>query len=106
MAPENKLPLIPPGEILQEEYLLPLGVSQNQLARDLGVPAQRVNQIVRGQRSITLDTALRLAEYFRTSPEFWLNLQMQYDLRKARAESAPERIRREVRPRRAGGRAA
>ncbi len=87
-----------PGEILAEEYLAPLDISQNRLARDLAVPAQRISQIVRGERAVTLDTALRLASYFKTSPEFWLNLQQQYDLRTARAQRLPERIEREVRP--------
>lgn len=93
-----ELPPVHPGEILAEEFLAPLSISQNRLARDLAVPAQRVSQIVRGERAVTLDTALRLAAYFKTSPEFWLNLQQQYDLRTARAQHLPERIEREVRP--------
>ena len=97
----EKLPTIPPGEVLLEEFLKPLGISQNRLGRDIGVPAQRVSRIVKGQRAITLDTALRLAEYFETSPEFWLNLQMSFELRKARAGHMGERIKREVRPREA-----
>lgn len=92
------LPIITPGEILVEEFLTPNGISQNRLGRDLAIPAQRVNDIVRGRRAITTDTALRLAEYFGTTPEFWLNLQVQYDIRKARAEKVTERIHREVRP--------
>jgi antitoxin HigA-1 len=64
-----------PGEILLEEYLNPLGLSQKKLDRDLGIPAQRVNAIVRNRRAITVDTALRLARYFKTTPQFWLNLQ-------------------------------
>ncbi|MBK6733990.1 MAG: HigA family addiction module antidote protein [bacterium] len=73
-----------PGEILQEEFLVPLELSQNQLARDLGVPPRRVNEIVLGKRRISADTALRLARYFGTSPEFWLQLQMDHDLESER----------------------
>lgn len=76
----ERLPNIHPGEILQEEFLEPMGISQNQLARDVRVPANRINAIVRGQRAITADTALRLAKYFGTSAAFWLGLQMDYDL--------------------------
>ncbi len=76
----ERLPNIHPGEILQEEFLDPMGITQNQLARDIRVPANRINAIVRGQRTITADTALRLAMYFGTSAEFWLGLQMDYDL--------------------------
>jgi antitoxin HigA-1 len=86
-----------PGEILLEEYLAPLKISQNRLGRDLGVPAQRINGIIRGKRSLTVDTALRLATYFKTSPQFWLNLQMHYDLEMARETRLAERIRQEVR---------
>lgn len=76
----RKLPPIHPGEILLEEFLHPLGISQYQLAKDISVPPRRINEIVHGQRSITADTALRLARYFRTSERFWLNLQSRYDL--------------------------
>jgi len=69
-----------PGEILLEEFLKPLGVSQYQLAKDVGVPARRINEIAHGQRRITADTALRLSRYFGTSERFWLNLQSRYDL--------------------------
>ena len=69
-----------PGEILLEEFLTPLGLSQNQLANDIGVPPRRINEIVHGKRRITADTALRLAHYFKMSPQFWLGLQMDYDL--------------------------
>ena len=72
--------LIHPGEILDAEFLKPLGISQNQLALDLHVPAPRINAIVRGKRSITADTALRLGAYFGMEPQFWLNLQGNYDL--------------------------
>lgn len=71
---------VPPGEILAEEYLVPLNISQYRLAADIGVPAPRITEIVHGRRSITADTALRLARYFGTSDRFWLNLQTRYDL--------------------------
>ena len=69
-----------PGEILSEEFLIPLGLSQNKVALDIRVPARRINEIVHGKRRITADTALRLARYFDMSPQFWLGLQMDYDL--------------------------
>jgi len=69
-----------PGEILLEEFLRPMGLSQNRLATDIGVPPRRVNEIVLGKRRLTADTALRLAKYFGMSPQFWLGLQMDYDL--------------------------
>lgn len=75
-----KLPPVYPGEILLEEYLEPLGVSQYRLAKDINVPPRRINEIVHGTRFITADTALRLALYFGTSERFWLNLQTRYDL--------------------------
>ena len=93
----ESLPPVHPGEVLLEEYLKPLGISQNRLARDLGVPAQRVNDIIRKNRSVTVDTALRLARYFHTTPKFWLNLQMHYDLEMARESHLVERINRDVR---------
>lgn len=71
---------IHPGEILKDEFLVPLDMSQYRLAKDICVPPRRINEIVLGKRSITADTALRLARYFSTSPQFWLNLQTQYDL--------------------------
>jgi addiction module HigA family antidote len=91
----TKLTPVHPGEILTEEFLAPLGISRNRLAIDLGVPASRIDQIARGKRSITADTAVRLALYFGNSPEFWLNLQSAYDL-KLEKENLPE-IRRQVR---------
>ena len=97
--PEEKLPPVHPGEILLEEYLQPLGISQNRLGRDLNVPAQRINEIIRGKRAITVDTALRLARYFHTTPQFWLNLQSHYDLATAEATHLLARINREVRER-------
>ena len=84
------LELIPPGEILLEEFMRPLGVSQNRLSRDIDIPASRVSEIVRGVRSVTADTALRLGAYFGTSAEMWMNLQTDHDLRLARAERWPE----------------
>ena len=93
------LPPIHPGEILLEEFLNPLGISQNKLGRELGIPAQRINEIVRGKRAISVDTALRLARYFGTTPQFWLNLQMRYDIETARKTRLVDRIYKEVRVR-------
>ena len=84
-----------PGEMLREEFLIPLGISQNALAMKIRVPATRIGDIIHGRRSITTDTALRLARFFGNSPEFWMNLQQQYDLSKARRE-LNETIDREV----------
>lgn len=81
---EKLLAPVTPGEILLEEYLVPLEMSQNELARRLGVPANRINQIVNGRRAITAETALLLGKFFSTSPEFWLGLQNDYDLEIAR----------------------
>lgn len=78
----KNLELITPGTILWEEFMEPLGVTQNQMARDLDVTAGRINEIIHGKREITPDTALRLSKYFKTSPEFWLNLQSSFSLRK------------------------
>jgi addiction module HigA family antidote len=80
MAAETIMPPVHPGEILLEEFLGPLSLSQYQLANDLAVPARRINEIVHGQRRISADTALRLARYFGTSECFWMNLQTRYDL--------------------------
>jgi len=78
---KNKLVAnITPGEILQEEFLRPMGITQYRLARDIGVPPRRINEIAKGQRAITADTALRLGRYLQMSPQFWLNLQTHYDL--------------------------
>jgi addiction module HigA family antidote len=76
----RKSPPIHPGELLLEEFLEPLGISQYRLAKDMSVPPRRINEIVHGTRSITADTALRLARFFGTSERFWLNLQTRYDL--------------------------
>jgi addiction module HigA family antidote len=89
---------ITPGAILLEEFLKPLAVSQNELARSLAVPPGRVNDIVRGRRSITRDTAARLAIYFRTTPDLWINLQARYDSKIAARKLMPA-IARRVRPR-------
>jgi len=78
--PRKRLEPVHPGEILLEEFLLPMELSQNQLARDIGVPPRRINEIVLGKRRLTADTALRLARYFSMSAEFWLGLQMDYEL--------------------------
>jgi addiction module HigA family antidote len=93
----KRLAPVHPGEILLEEFLKPLKISQNRLGRDLGVPAQRINEIIRGRRTITVDTALRLAKYFGTTPQFWLNLQARYDLEMAVETRLVEKINREVR---------
>ena len=93
---ENRLMPIHPGEVLAEEFLTPMGLSQNKLAMDIHVPARRINEIVQGKRRITADTALRLARYFGMSPQFWLGLQMDYDLDVASDELA-DRLDREVR---------
>ena len=95
---KNNMRPIHPGEILREEYMLPLGLSANALARALGVTAARINDIVRRRRGITGDTALRLARYFGTDPQSWLNLQAIYDLRVAEI-AAGKRIERRVKPR-------
>jgi len=87
-----------PGEVLAEEFLKPLGLSVNALAMALRVPATRVGAVVKGERGVTADTALRLARFFGTSPEFWINLQAMHDLTKARQESGA-RIARDVQPR-------
>jgi addiction module HigA family antidote len=79
---KKKLAPIHPGEILMEEFLKPLGISQYRLAKDISVPARRINEIVQAKRSISADTALRLSRYFNLSERFWLNLQARYDLEK------------------------
>ena len=89
---------IHPGEVLLEEFLRPMDLSQNRLARELAVPPRRINEIVLGKRSITPDTALRLARYFGTSERFWLGLQADFDLEEARLNLAGQ-IEREITPR-------
>src|SRR5882762_5253801 len=76
---------ITPGEILDEEFLKPMGITQYRLAKDISVPRRRINEIVKGQRAISADTALRLGKYFGMAPQFWLNLQTHYDLEKEQA---------------------
>src|SRR5207302_7190972 len=91
----QKLAPVHPGEILLEEFLTPLGISQYRLARDTSVPPRRINEIVRGTRAITADTALRLARHFGTTERFWLNLQAHYDL-EVQKERLAGRLEREV----------
>jgi addiction module HigA family antidote len=88
---------IHPGEILLEEFLQPMGISQYRLAKDVSVPQRRISEITQGKRSITADTALRLGRYFRMEAQFWLNLQSRYDLLRAEDE-LDERLDKEVRP--------
>jgi len=92
---KKKLHSVHPGEVLLEEFLKPLQLSQNRLALNIGVPARRINEIVLEKRGVTADTALRLAKFFGTSAEFWLGLQAQYDL-DVTAEALGERLDREV----------
>ena len=91
----RKLPPIHPGEILLEEFLTPMEISQYRLAKDINVPPRRINEIVLGKRSITADTALRLSEYFGLSEKFWLNLQMKYNLEVTK-DKLKERLKKEV----------
>jgi addiction module HigA family antidote len=91
----EKLSPVHPGEILLEEFLKPLGLSQNKLALSIRVPARRINEIVHGKRRVTADTALRLAQFFDMSPQFWLGLQMDYDLDVAQDEIG-EQLKQEV----------
>lgn len=95
MKKARPIPPIHPGEILQEEFLDPLALSQYRLARDMNVPPRRINEIVHGKRAITADTALRLARYFGTTDRFWLNLQVHYDLETQRRKLGA-RLNREV----------
>jgi len=99
---KNKIPPVHPGEILLEEFLKPMGVSQNRLALDMRVPPRRINEIVHGKRRITADTALRLARYFGMSAQFWLGLQMDYDL-DTEEDKLGERLGKEVRQHVASG---
>ena len=92
----TKLKNIHPGEVLLEEFLVPMGISQNLIARETGVPPRRINEIVHGKRAVTADTALRLARYFGTSEEFWMGLQSDYDLEEARNKLG-SRLQQEVR---------
>ena len=91
-----KMAPLHPGEILLEEFLKPMNLSQNKLALDIRVPARRINEIVHGKRRITADTALRLAKYFKMSPQFWLGLQMDYDIDVA-GDQLADRLDQEIR---------
>jgi addiction module HigA family antidote len=93
--PDKKLPPVHPGEVLLEEFLEPMEISQYRLAKDISVPPRRINEIVHGKRSITADTALRLSRYFGTSEKFWLNLQTGYDLEVER-DRLGDRLEQEV----------
>jgi addiction module HigA family antidote len=92
---KKKLKPVHPGEVLLEEFLKPMGLSQNRVALNIGVPPRRINEIILEKRRITADTALRLARFFGTSPEFWLGLQAQYDL-DVTSDELGERLEREV----------
>ena len=93
----KKLEPVPPGEILQEEFMRPLEISQNKLARDLDVPVARINDIVHARHGITANTALRLGKYFETTAEFWMNLQSRYDLKIAKRDDWPT-VEKNIRP--------
>jgi antitoxin HigA-1 len=92
---QSKIPPIHPGEVLLEDFLVPLGISQYRLSKDIKVPPRRINEIVHGKRSITAGTALRLARYFSTSDRFWLNLQAHYDL-EVEKDRLGDRLEKEV----------
>lgn len=98
----KKLSPVHPGEVLAEEFLVPMGLSQNAVARAIGVPPRRINEIVHGSRRVTADTALRLARFFGTSPEFWLGLQMDYEL-DVETDRLESRLESEVKPYRRAG---
>lgn len=95
MESEDRLPPVHPGEVLLEDFMKPLGLSQYRVAHDIGVTPMRISQIVNGNRSVTVDTAMRLARYFGTSPDVWLRLQARYDLEVAKLEYG-DQIHREV----------
>jgi antitoxin HigA-1 len=99
---KKTLPPIHPGEILREEFLLPMGVSQYRLAKEIGVSPRRINEIVHGKRAVSADTALRLSRYFGMSERFWINLQGRYDI-EVEKDLLADRLDREVRPRVAAG---
>ena len=92
---KNGMRPIPPGEILNEEFLKPLGLTANALTKAIGLPANRIMAILKDQRGITMDTAIRLGTFFKTSAEFWMNLQMTYDLRTAEKE-LPATVRKRI----------
>jgi len=95
MSNEKRLPPIHPGEILMEEFLKPMGISQYRLAQDISVPPRRINEIVHGKRAVTPDTALRLSRYFGLSERFWINLQARYDL-EIEKDRLQDRLEKEV----------
>ncbi len=90
MKKEKLLPLVTPGEILTEEFLTPLGITEYRLSKDIGVPPRRINEIVNGARAVSVDTAIRLGQYFGTTAQFWLNLQTDYDIRRMQRDGAPK----------------
>lgn len=90
MKKEKLLPLVTPGEILSEEFLTPLRITEYRLSKDIGVPPRRINEIVSGARAVSVDTAIRLGQYFGTTAQFWLNLQTDYDIRRMQREGAPK----------------
>ena len=92
---KNRLRPVPPGEVLNEEFLKPLGLTANALAKAIGVPPNRITAILKDERRITGDTAIRLGTFFKTSAEFWMNLQMTYDLRNAE-KALPARVRKSI----------
>ena len=92
---KNGMRPVPPGEILNEEFLKPLGMTANALAKAIGVPANRITAILKGERGITGDTAIRLGTFFKTSAQFWMNLQMIYDLRNAE-KALPAKVRKGI----------
>ena len=94
---EQKMAPIHPGEVLYEDFMKPLSLSQNRIGRELGVSPRRINEIIHGKRGVTADTALRLGRYFGTTPEYWMNLQVRYDLETAK-DSLEGSITKEIRP--------
>jgi len=94
---KKRIRAIHPGEILMEEFLEPMGITQYRLAKDISVPSRRINEIVQGKRSISADTALRLGKFFKMKPDFWLNLQLHYDIELAKDELG-KRLEKEVTP--------
>ncbi|UCC40354.1 MAG: HigA family addiction module antidote protein [Candidatus Aminicenantes bacterium] len=97
----SKMPPIHPGEVLLEEFLKPMSISQYRLAKDISVPPRRINEIVHGKRAVTADTALRLSQYFGTSERFWMNLQIRYDL-EIEKDRLGDRLSKEIHARAAG----
>lgn len=94
---KSKMKPLHPGEVLLEEFLIPMNISQNRLGLDISVPPRRINEIIHGKRGISADTALRLAQYFNMSPQFWLGLQMEYEL-DVEEDRLKNRLSREIKP--------